>query len=150
MRKPMTRDDSLRLLRECGWGVLAVVEELEDGAVPVAVPVAYALDGEQLYFTMTEGRKLRALRTNPWLCLTVADVTSLACWRSVAVIGRAVWLTDQAERAAAIAAFAASDRPAGFILDAADLARFARASLVRVEIDQLHGFVSGERGATTS
>lgn len=139
----MSRDDSLRLLRECGWGVVAVVEDSEQGIVPVAVPVAYALEGERLYLTMTEGRKLRALRANPRLCLTVADVASLARWRSVAVIGRAVWLTDEADRAAAIAAFAAPDRPAGFILGAEDLARFARASLVRVEIDELHGYVSG-------
>jgi nitroimidazol reductase NimA-like FMN-containing flavoprotein (pyridoxamine 5'-phosphate oxidase superfamily) len=143
MRHPMSPSDSLRLLRECGWGVLAVAEESDQGARPVAVPVAYALEGEWLYLTMTEGRKVRALRANPRLCLTVADVASLARWRSVAVIGRAAWLTGEAERAAAIAAFAAADRPAGFTLDADDLARFAGAELVRVEVDELHGWESG-------
>jgi nitroimidazol reductase NimA-like FMN-containing flavoprotein (pyridoxamine 5'-phosphate oxidase superfamily) len=139
----MSQDDSLHLLRECGWGVIAVVEESSDNAVPVAVPTAYTVDGERLYLTMTTGRKREALRGNPHLCLTVADVRAFGRWRSVAVMGRARWLEDPTERARAIAAFTATSRPPGFVLTERDAARLGRAELLQLEVDELHGWAEG-------
>lgn len=131
------------MLRAQGWATLAVAERDEGGATPVAVPTTYAVAGERLFLTMTDGRKRRALARNPRLCLTVADVRSLGAWRSVQVIGRARWLDDPADRAPAIDAFVAPERPDGFRLTDADRAHLAASLLLELEIVELHGYASG-------
>ena len=143
VRQPMSRAQCLTLLRDIGWGVLAVAEPRESGAVPVAVPTAYAFDDECIYVAMSSGRKHDALARNPHLCLTITDVGSFDCWRSVAVIGVPRWIDDQALRAHAIAAFAAQRRPAAYRLTTRAATRLAKARMFVLEIDELHGFESG-------
>jgi DNA-binding MarR family transcriptional regulator/nitroimidazol reductase NimA-like FMN-containing flavoprotein (pyridoxamine 5'-phosphate oxidase superfamily) len=137
----MDRGECLQLVREVGWGVLAVAECGPDGAaVPLGVPVAYAFQDEQILLVMTEGRKRAALRRNPRLCLTVTDVGSLAQWRSVAVVGRPRWIADPAERRRAEARYLAAPRRDGWRLAPEDGARVAHAEIAALEIDELHGF----------
>lgn len=151
-RRALSRDDCVAVLREIGWGVLAVAEREHDGAVPIGVPTAYAHDGEHLYIAMVDGRKRRALERNPHVCLTVADVRSLEEWRSVMVVGVPRWLTADDERARAIAAFTAQPRASGQQLSASDAARLTDAELMLVEVAELRGFAAdagaAERGAT--
>lgn len=139
----MSRAQCFTLVRDIGWGVLAVAEPCEAGAVPVAVPTAYAFDDESIYIAMSSGRKRDALARNPHLCLTITDVGSFDCWRSVAVIGAPRWIDDQPLRARAIAAFAAQRRPAAHRLTTRAATRLAKASMFVLEIDEMHGFESG-------
>ena len=138
-RRPLTAVECALLLREVGWGILAVVEREGDSAVPVGVPTAYAYDGERIYIAMAEGRKLRALERNPHLCLTVTNVRSRDEWRSVAVIGRACWITDEPERAAAIAAFLIQPRRDGR-LGHDDVTRLDHGRLLTVDVNELNGY----------
>jgi len=142
-RHPMMPEACARLLREIGWGVLAVAEHGRDGAVPVGVPTAYAFDGDRLYLAMATGRKQRALEQNPSVCLTVTDVRSLTEWRSVVVIGRPRWITAPSERSRVIATFAAQARPHEEPLSGRDIARLVGARLLALETQELHGFASG-------
>ena len=137
-RRPLPPDECLALLRAVAWGTLAVA----DGAQPIAVPVTYALAGERLFLTMTDGRKRRALDANPRLALTVADVRSLGAWRSVQAIGRLRWLEEDAERALAARAFTDASRPEGFRLRDADVAHLRASLLGEVVVEQLIGFAS--------
>lgn len=139
-RRALTREECVAVLREIGWGVLAVAERDHDGAIPIGVPTAYAHDGTHLYLAMVDGRKRRALERNPHVCLTVADVQSLQQWRSVMVIGAPHWLASDDERASAIAAFTSQPRAAGQELSSNDVSRLADAELMRLEVDELRGF----------
>jgi len=144
VRRPMSREECSALLRDIGWGVLAVAEPHATSAIPVAVPTAYAYDGECIYVAMSSGRKRDALRRNPHLCLTITDVGSLDCWRSVVVIGAPRWIVDDAARARAIAAFAAQRRPSNAKLSSRSGTRLARASVLAVEVQEMHGFACGD------
>lgn len=137
----------MSLLRAVGWGVLAVAEPRpgrRGAATPVAVPVSYALGDDTVYLAIGAGRKLRALELNPRLCLTVTQVAAIDRWRSVLVIGTARWITADAERGAAIAAFVAQRRAASEALSTRDARRLASARLVRVEVDEMRGVVRGD------
>lgn len=139
-RRRLPHDECLQLLGEIGWGVLAVAECTTDGAVPVGVPVAYVFDDEQILLVMTEGRKLRAVRRNPRLCLTVTDVSSLMSWRSVLLIARPRWLVDPAERGRAIDRYLAAPKRDGWRPTPGDRTNMDHAQVAVLEIDELHGY----------
>ena len=52
------------------------------------VPVTYAYDGEGLLVQSADGLKLRMMHENPWVCVEVDHIDSLANWRSVIAWGR--------------------------------------------------------------
>lgn len=52
------------------------------------VPVTYAYDGEGLLIQSADGRKLRMMHENPWVCVEVDHIENLANWRSVIAWGR--------------------------------------------------------------
>jgi len=138
-------DECARVLREIGWGILAVAERTGGVAVPIGVPTAYAYDDGRLYLAMTDGRKFRALQRNPNLCLTVVDVRSLDAWRSVAVIGRARWISEGPAHAAAITAFLAEPRRQGWRARPEDARRLLGSLILILEVDELHGYAGIER-----
>ncbi len=141
-RRRLTQRECTAMLRAVGWGVLAVAEIATDGPVPVAVPIAYAFDGTRLYLAMLDGRKTRALERNPNLCLTVTDVRSLDDWRSVAVIGRARWIVDAAEREAGVSAFLGQSVRSDRAIDPASARRLSIGRFLVVDVDELHGCAS--------
>lgn len=152
-RVELGAEECMALLRAVGWGVLAVAEVgagRRERATPVAVPVAYALGDDTVYLAMGAGRKLRALERNPRLCLTVVQVEGLDRWRSVLVVGTARWITGDAERGAAIAAFVAQRRATSDALTTRDARRLASARLVRVEVNELRGAARGELPAASA
>jgi DNA-binding MarR family transcriptional regulator/nitroimidazol reductase NimA-like FMN-containing flavoprotein (pyridoxamine 5'-phosphate oxidase superfamily) len=144
-RRRLATDECAQVLREIGWGVLAVTERTGGVAVPIGVPTAYAYDDGRLYLAMTDGRKLRALLWNPNLCLTVADVRSLDAWRSVTVIGRARWLSEGPTHTVAIAAFLAQPRRRGWRAKPEDVRRLLRSRILTLEVAELHGYAGIER-----
>lgn len=74
------------------WGVLALTA---DGA-PYAVPTVFAYDGASFYVANGEGKKTRALRERPEVCLTITEVRGERAerWSSVLVRGRVEWIDD--------------------------------------------------------
>ena len=55
---------------------------------PYVVPITYVYDGEFVYGQTTEGKKLRACRKNPDVCLQMDIINSATHWQSVLVYGR--------------------------------------------------------------
>jgi uncharacterized protein len=127
------------LIRDARWGVLATCA---DGK-PYAVPVAYGYDGDSIFIAMTDGRKADNLQRSPALCLPIVDATDIArCWRSVVVTGTAEWLHELGDR---LRGFAALRAQHGTTLDssARNIARLARARLLRIRIREITGRAVG-------
>ncbi|HUF29364.1 MAG TPA: pyridoxamine 5'-phosphate oxidase family protein [Gemmatimonadaceae bacterium] len=86
------------------------VVAMVDADVPYAVPVYYGFDGAALYLGVAEGRKTRVLDDNPRVHVIITEPGEGDSWRSVAIAGRAIVLTEPAERAQGIAALIAHNR----------------------------------------
>ena len=69
-----------------------------------------------MFLGISEGRKTRVLDANPRVCLSVTQLGARDGWRSVTVTGRAVTITDPAERLRGVQVLMAhnrrSERPA--------------------------------------
>ncbi len=126
------------MLRQVGWGVLATVG---DGR-PYAVPVRYGIDGHDLFFISGPGRKLGNLEQTPELCLTVAWVRGLDHWRSVVVMGVAVWATDLLGQIRAIRALRSTQAP-GLALRPRDITRALGGRAARIEVSEMTGRAQG-------
>lgn len=143
IRRPLTDGAAMRLLREARWGTLAVAERSREAAVPVAVPSSYVESSGRIYVTTGDGRKLRALKRNPHVCLTVSDVRSLERWRSVMVIGRARLLDPGAERSRAIDSFVEAAGEGGeHALRHAE--HLNDSQIFAIEVDEVHGYAVGD------
>lgn len=81
-----------------------------DGAEPYAVPVFYGFDGETLYLGTSEGRKTRAIDVNARVYIIVTEVGPGDAWRSVAIAGRALTVTSEADRQRAMDVLVAHNR----------------------------------------
>lgn len=137
---PLDGECCRAVLRDVGWGVLSAVEgDSMADALPFGVPVGYASDGESIYVATRPGRKLRALEAHPVFSLTVVDVERFDRWRSVIVTGRPVWLSDAADRALAIRAFAGQRRPGGMRLTRRDTQRLLVARILRMDVREVSG-----------
>ena len=91
----LSRDEIDELLREQFVGRIGC---RDDGEVYV-VPIIYAYDGDAFYVASVEGRKVRAMRTEPRVCFEV-DRYAAGSWQSAIVYGRyEELLGDDAERA---------------------------------------------------
>lgn len=86
----------LALLRGQWLGRLAV----SIGALPAILPVVYAVDGSSVVFRTVAGSKLEAIGHGQVVCFQVddADRQTHRGW-SVMIVGKAVEVTDPAERA---------------------------------------------------
>lgn len=136
-RRTLTAEEIAGVLRDVGWGVLAVGDE----GGPYAVPIAYGFDGRALYIGTGPGRKLRGLERDPRACLTVTDATRPDGWRSVVATGQVRWLDDVSERARAICALTCQRRHGRRVGPAAggQLTHLLRARLARIELNTLTG-----------
>ena len=54
---------------------------------PYLVPLTYTFDGSYIYGQTKEGMKLDVLRKNPNVCFEVDQMTDMANWQSVIVLG---------------------------------------------------------------
>lgn len=133
--RALTREESASFLRRRAWGVLATAA----GGVPYAVPVAYGFDGRDVYLASGRGRKLEALRANPAVCLTVAEVRGRGeAWSSVVVIGEAEPVHGLRARIHAIATIRRQQARVAALPPGA-ASRFLRASLFRIRPRELTG-----------
>lgn len=83
--------DSLIILREGNLGRLGCIA---DGG-PYVVPVNYFFDGQDIYIHSLPGRKIRALRVNPRVCLQVDEIEDAYHWRSVIAYGTYEEISDE-------------------------------------------------------
>ena len=148
-----SREEMEQLLQEQTVGYLGVV----DGGVPYVVPLNYAYaDGKIRFHCALTGQKLDALRSNPFVCFTVARQTGVVrdheggppCHvdsDSVICFGRARVLDDLSERAAALNAFNRRYRPS-----VPDLApeRVAACTAVEIAITEMTGRRERDRQRT--
>ena len=78
MIRPMSLDETRALLEASRVGHLGCVAQ----GTPYVVPVNYMLDGTTIYVHSFVGRKIRALRQNPRVCLQVEEIQDEYNWRS--------------------------------------------------------------------
>jgi len=90
--EPLDRDEALELLGEAPVAHLGLVSEGE----PYVTPMSFVLDGDRILFRTQAGRKLRAIRDNPRVCIEVSrfDEDS-GDWASVIVSGMASESNDR-------------------------------------------------------
>lgn len=86
-----------------GIGVLAMVDDEH----PYAIPMSFGYDAEKPVFPMQwgggyDGRKSRAIESNPNVCLTVyeQDAEDESVWRSVIVSGELYEIPEEEEQRA--------------------------------------------------
>lgn len=134
--EPLADDETAALLERNWWGTLAVSAD----AHPYAVPVVYGWDGRHLYVANTPGRKARTLERNPAVCLTVVEVEDRgASWRSVVVEGRAEPVSGPRGYVAALQALRRQVGKEGPPPSPSDLARLARARVIRIVPEAISG-----------
>lgn len=88
--RDMQREAADALLARVGVGHIACAE----GSQPYVTPFSFGYDRSHVYGFSTVGRKIRALRANPLVCITAQEVVSFQEWKSVIVTGRYEELTD--------------------------------------------------------
>jgi uncharacterized protein len=98
MIRPMAPDESRALLESCRVGHLGCVAD----GMPYVVPVCYLLSGDAVYVHSLGGRKIRALREDPRVCLQVEEIEDDYNWRSAIAFGRFEEVTETAERERAV------------------------------------------------
>lgn len=111
MRRKERREDerfAFEVLDKADFAVLSMIDE--DG-LPYCLPISAVRIGEKLYFHSAEsGRKSEAILKNPNVCITAAaDVVSAedkftTYFKSAVVRGKAVKVTDDEEKIAALKA----------------------------------------------
>lgn len=79
----MSEEESRALLNSHRLGRLGCVA----GGEPYVVPINYVYDGESLVSHSLPGRKIKAMRASPRVCLQVDEVDGPLCWRSVLAYG---------------------------------------------------------------
>lgn len=123
------------LLEEGWWGVLATAAD----GVPYGVPVVYGFDGERFWVAAREGRKVRNLRRNPRVCLSVSRVAEDgSAWASVVVTGTARLVDGLRPRLAALRALR---RQCGHLqaVRPRDAARMSAARVIRIDPEEITG-----------
>lgn len=84
--EPMQRDEALQLLSEAPVAHLGVLSEGE----PYVTPLSFVLQDDRIVFRTQAGRKLRAIRANPRVCIEVSRFDEqTGDWASVIVWGTA-------------------------------------------------------------
>ena len=138
---PLDPAETDAILRRNCWGVLATAA----GARAYAVPVIYGYDGSSIYLVSGPGRKLAAIRENPGVCFTVAEVEAGgARWRSVVLHGEAAPVEELLAR---IAAFNVLRRQISGhrTASARDVTRLTSAAVVRITPAEITGRMNPPR-----
>ncbi len=94
MIRSLNQDETRALLNEAPIGRLGCVV---DGG-PYVVPVNYVFHDDSIYVHSLPGRKIKALRANPRVCLQVDDIQDAYHWRSAIAFGRYEEVSDDGER----------------------------------------------------
>ena len=94
----MKREESLALLRSARLARLGCVADDE----PYVVPVNYVFDGECAISHSLPGRKIKAMRAQPRVCLQVDELKDQYHWKSVIAYGMFEEITSPDERARAL------------------------------------------------
>jgi uncharacterized protein len=92
----MTKEECFALLSEQTLGRLGcVILPLPDAISgeysyphPYVVPINYVYEDGFIYSHCLDGKKLYAMRKNPWVCLQVDKITNSFAWQSVIVEGK--------------------------------------------------------------
>lgn len=88
----LTRDEALQILESAPVAHLGV---LADDGVYVT-PMSFVVEGDRILFRTMPGRKYRAMKDNPRVCVEVSDFDQdTGDWVSVIVIGQAQEATDR-------------------------------------------------------
>lgn len=82
------------MLGKCRIGRLGCID---DGG-PYVVPVNYVFHDDSIYVHSLPGRKIKALRENPRVCLQVDEIKDIYLWRSAIAFGRYEEVTGEGER----------------------------------------------------
>ena len=94
--KNMTAEECRELLIHASFGSLGCAQDNQ----PYVVPIYFAYEPDRLYGFSTLGKKIKWMRVNPRVCVTVAEVTNHVQWKSVVVSGRYEELTDTPQHSA--------------------------------------------------
>lgn len=91
----LDREDCFRLLQQARIGRVGITTD----AMPVVLPVNFALDGERIVFSSAPGTKLYVAATGTQVAFEADDVDSAARWGwSVCVTGPATVVKEAADR----------------------------------------------------
>jgi nitroimidazol reductase NimA-like FMN-containing flavoprotein (pyridoxamine 5'-phosphate oxidase superfamily) len=85
MRRNLNKNECIALLEQNYIGRLAYIS----GGFPHIVPLTYYYDAETNTITSysSEGHKIKEMRKNTAICLSVDEITSITNWKSVLVHG---------------------------------------------------------------
>jgi nitroimidazol reductase NimA-like FMN-containing flavoprotein (pyridoxamine 5'-phosphate oxidase superfamily) len=89
----MTVDECHRALQKASVGRLGCTRNNQ----PYVVPINFAFDGSYLYGFTTLGQKIEWLRSNPFVCFEIDEMTGHNEWMSIICFGRYEELPDKAE-----------------------------------------------------
>jgi nitroimidazol reductase NimA-like FMN-containing flavoprotein (pyridoxamine 5'-phosphate oxidase superfamily) len=95
MAKVLTEIEARELIGAGKVGHLGCIVKGE----PYVVPVNYLLDDDHIYSHSLPGRKIRALRVNPRVCLQVERIDDDFHWRSAIAFGHFGEVLDELDRA---------------------------------------------------
>jgi len=97
MTGQLTKEEIANLLEASAFGHLGYV----DGKEATVLPINFAYKGNAIFIHTYEGKKLDAIRENPFVCLQVEKIHSPTSWKSVLVHGKARELSGKEESEAA-------------------------------------------------
>lgn len=95
MTKVLSEADARAVINAGKIGHLGCIVEDE----PYVVPLNYVLHSDYIYSHSLPGRKIRALRVNPRVCLQVERIDDDFNWRSAIAFGHFGEVSDALERA---------------------------------------------------
>ena len=104
MIKHSSSEEARALLSECRLGRLGCV----DDGNPYITPVNYLFIDDHIYIHSLPGRKIKAMRDNPRVCLQVDEIKDQYQWRSAIAFGRFEEIADEGERRWAVRRFLSS------------------------------------------
>ena len=80
----MSSDMCIDLLKRTHLGRLACAQ----GSQPYVVPISLAYQEKFIYCFATVGQKIEWMRTNPLVCIEIAEIVSRQEWQTVVIFGR--------------------------------------------------------------
>ncbi len=137
----LTFDECMELLTGEQVAHLGVVTERG----PYVTPLSYVFSGERLAFRTRPGERLRALDSDPRVCVEVSRYNSeTGDWVSVVARGTAARVTDDREIQAVTQALLAKYRPAiGSLLAIGGSPPLGDEVVVAIDLEEITGRSSG-------
>ena len=138
----LSREESLRLLEDAPVAHIGLISE----GRPYVTPMSFVVVGERILFRTTGGKKLRALRSAPSVCIEVCRYDDQSGdWASVIVTGTATEIDDsQLGQLTVTKLYEKYSRALGNPLSRGGLQPLRGLShVIEVEIDDISGMSSG-------